>query len=166
MELVVRTVVIYAIVLLVIRASGKRTLADISAFEAVLLLIVSEAASQALLAEDPSITGAAISITALVLLDRLMAVLEWRFDTLSKLDESVPLLLVVDGQPLHEHLRRSHVRVDEVLSQARLVHGLERLDQIKYAVLEASGGISVVPSADPAPCPDPTGGAMRTMSPA
>lgn len=132
MELVVRAVVIYAIVLIVMRASGKRTLAEITAFDAVLLLIISEAASQALLAEDPSVTGAAISITALVLLDRLLDVLEWRFATLSKLGESVPPLLVADGQPLREHLKRSHVRLDEVLSQARLLHGLERLDQVKY----------------------------------
>lgn len=145
MEPVIRAVVVYTVVMIVMRASGKRTLAEITAFDAVLLLIISEAGSQALLAEDPSLTGAAISITALVLLDRLLDVLEWRYETLSKLGDSVPLLLVVEGQPLPEHLKRSHVRVDEILSQARLLHGLEGLDQIKYAVLEASGGISIIP---------------------
>jgi uncharacterized membrane protein YcaP (DUF421 family) len=144
-DLVFRTLAVYLIVMLLVRLSGKRTLADVSAFDAVLLLIISEATQQALLGEDFSVTAAVVVIAMLIATDRVFDAFEWRFDRVSKLTQSVPLVLVVDGQPVEEHLRRSHVRVDDVLSKARMHHGLERLDQIRYAVLEQSGGISVIP---------------------
>jgi uncharacterized membrane protein YcaP (DUF421 family) len=144
-DLVFRTLAVYLIVMLLVRLSGKRTLADVSAFDAVLLLIISEATQQALLGEDFSLTAAVIVIAMLIATDRVFDALEWRFDRFSKVTQSVPLVLVVDGQPVEEHLRRSHVRIEDVLSKARMQHGLEALDQIKYAVLEQSGGISVIP---------------------
>jgi len=57
-------------------------------------------------------------------------------------------VLVDEGRVLHDRLKASHMRVDEILEAARTDQGLERLNQIKYAVLERSGGISVIPSKD------------------
>src|SRR5215218_1243380 len=54
------------------------------------------------------------------------------------------LVLIDDGQILDDRMRRSRVSEDDILEQARIAHGLERMDQIKYAVLERTGGISVV----------------------
>ena len=149
MDLVVRTLAVYLIVLFLVRLSGKRTLAEVSAFDAVLLLIISEATQQALLGEDFSVTAAAVVIGVLIGTDRALDALEWRFRPLSRISQSVPLVLVVDGQPIDRHLAKSHVSLDDIRAKARSLHGLERLDQVKYAVLEQSGGISIIPYADP-----------------
>ena len=61
----------------------------------------------------------------------------------------MPLVLVEDGKPLKDRMRKVHVGEDDVLSSAGEAHGLERMDQIRYAVLEKSGGISVVPWKQP-----------------
>ncbi len=144
MDLVGRTLAVYLLVMLLIRLSGKRTLAEVSAFDAVLLLIISEATQQALLGEDFSITAAVIMIAMLIGSDRALDWLEWRFDLVARLSQSVPLLLVVDGRPIHAHLRKSQVRVDDLMAAER-TQGLIRMDQIRYAVLEQSGGISIIP---------------------
>jgi uncharacterized membrane protein YcaP (DUF421 family) len=154
MELVFRTLAVYLIVLVLVRLSGKRTLAEVSAFDAVLLLIISEATQQALLGEDYSVTGAVIVVAMLIGTDHVLDVAEWKFDRISKLSQSIPLVLVADGTPIEEHLQKSHVGLDDVMAKARTAQGLERLEQIKYAVLEESGGISIIPRAgagSPAP---------------
>ncbi len=64
---------------------------------------------------------------------------------LEKLIDDVPLVLVEDGRPIKERLEKARVDEGDILSSARELQGLERMDQIKYAVLERSGGISVIP---------------------
>jgi uncharacterized membrane protein YcaP (DUF421 family) len=63
----------------------------------------------------------------------------------------VPLVIVEDGRPLKERMDRCRVDEDDVLVAARIQRGLERMDQIKYAVLERSGGISVIAKDDSGP---------------
>lgn len=57
----------------------------------------------------------------------------------------VPLVLIEDGYMFHDRMKKSRVSEDDILERAREQLGLERLDQIKYAVLERSGGISIIP---------------------
>ncbi len=110
-----------------------------------LLLILAEATQQALLGEDFSITQAALVITTLIALDRVADYFGFRFPRFDRITESVPLLLVEDGKLLRDRLRRENISPEEILSSARQSQGIARLDQIRYAVLERSGGISVVP---------------------
>jgi uncharacterized membrane protein YcaP (DUF421 family) len=65
--------------------------------------------------------------------------------TLDKVLDDVPLVIVEDGVALKDRMAKARVDEDDVLSAARHLQGLERLDQIRYAVLERSGGISIVP---------------------
>jgi uncharacterized membrane protein YcaP (DUF421 family) len=62
-----------------------------------------------------------------------------------KLMDSVPLLILADGEPIADRLRKSRIDVADILAAARKLRGLERLDQIKYAILECNGGITIVP---------------------
>jgi uncharacterized membrane protein YcaP (DUF421 family) len=73
MEHVIRGTLGYLFLLVLFRISGKRTLAEVTTFDFILLLIISEAAQQALLGQDYSFTAAAIVITTLIGLDMLMA---------------------------------------------------------------------------------------------
>lgn len=145
MDTVFRALAIYAGLMLVLRGSGKRSLAQITSFDFVLLLILGESTQQALIGEDFSITTGVLLIASLVGIDMTLSFVKERSPRLATWLDSRPLVIVEDGRPLTERLENSRVDLGDVLAAARERQGLERLDQIKYAVLERSGGISIVP---------------------
>lgn len=149
METVLRTVGIYLFLLVLFRISGKRTLSELSTFDFVLLLIISEATQNALIGEDYSVTTGMAVILTLVLLDLGLSILTQRFNALQDVTEGTPLVLVDHGRLLEDRMDRSQVTREEILQVARQSQGLERLEQIKYAVLETSGGISIIPMTPP-----------------
>ena len=145
MDSVVRGLAIYFVLLLLFRLVGKRALAQITTFDFVLLLIISEATQQALLGEDFSVINAALVIATLIGTDRLFDYVSWRFPLFERLTDSTPVILVDDGRVLDDVLAKEHVSKDQILESARKTQGLERMDQIKWAIQETSGGISIVP---------------------
>lgn len=145
MDAVLRGVAVYLVLLLLFRLVGKRALSQVTTFDFVILLVVGEASQQALLGEDFSVVHAALVIATLLLLERLADYLSWRFGWFRRATESVPVVLVEDGRVLRSVLDRFHLTEHDVIEAGRKAHGLERLDQVKWAVLETSGGISVVP---------------------
>lgn len=136
----------YLFLLVIFRINGKRSLAQITTFDAVLLLIISEAIQQAMIDGDNSLTNAFLIVLTLVGTDLVLSFLTLRFRALDKLVNDVPLVLVENGVVHHDRLRRARVSLDDVLENARTIHGLERMEQIKYAVLERDGHISIIPS--------------------
>jgi uncharacterized membrane protein YcaP (DUF421 family) len=142
---VFRAASVYLILLVILRIAGKRTLAQVTVFDFVLLLIISEATQQALIGEDFSVTTAAIVIATLVLLDIVFSILKQHSSRLDKIIDDSPVVIVDNGKLLWDRMNRARIDEQEILVAAREVHGLERLDQIKYAVLERNGGISIVP---------------------
>lgn len=146
MELVLRTIFTYIFILLLLRFSGgKRSLAQITTFDFVLLLIIGEATQQAILGQDFSVTNSALVIVTLVGLDIAFTLVKQRFRKLEEILEGVPLVILENGRPLKQHLHKSRLDETDILSAARKHHGLERLDQIKYAVLEKDGGLTIIP---------------------
>lgn len=145
MDAVIRAVVMYAILLLLFRVTGKRSLSQATTFDFVLLLVVGEATQQALLGEDFSLTMAAIVIGTLIAVDRVADYVGYRFPRVDKILESVSVLLVDDGKLLKDRMAKAHINEEEILTFARQAHGLESMDQVKYAVLEKDGGITIVP---------------------
>jgi uncharacterized membrane protein YcaP (DUF421 family) len=145
MDSVLRAAAVYLFLLVLFRISGKRTLSDVTTFDFVLLLIISEATQQALLGEDFSLTNAFLVILTLIGIDITLSLWVQRWPRLSKWIEGVPLVIVEHGQPLRERMKRVRVSEDEILTAARERQGLAQMDQIQYAVLERSGGISIIP---------------------
>lgn len=145
MNPVIRGLIIYLFLMLVFRLSGKRTLAQTTPFELVLLLIISEVTQQALVGEDFSITTSLILITTLIGLDLLVSVIKQRWRKFEQVSEGSPLIVAANGKLLHNRAVKSRVSEEDVLEAARNLHGLERMDQIKYAVLELDGTISIIP---------------------
>lgn len=147
MDAVIRGVVIYLFLTLIFRVAGKRSLSQITTFDLILLLIISETTQQALIGEDFSVTAALLLILTLVGLDIALALWKQRSPALDRLIDSVPVLIVENGRPLKDRMDQAQVDEHDVLSAARMLQGLERLDQIKYAVLERDGSISIIPKA-------------------
>ena len=146
MDSVVRAIVVYLFLMLLFRVVGKRTLNETSPFDIVLLLIISESVQQAMLDSDNSITNAFLLAATLVGLNFLLSLLRYRFPSLGRVIDGVPLVLVNRGEALKERLDRERVDEDEIISTGREMHGIARLDQVRYAVLEDSGKITIVPA--------------------
>lgn len=145
MDSILRAAAVYIILLVLFRICGRRTLSEMTAFDFVLLLIIGEATQQALLGEDFSLTNAFLVIVTLLSLDVGLSLWQQRSKFASRLIEGVPTVLVENGRPLPDLMAKSRVREDEVMEAARRLQGLERMDQIKFAVLEVSGGITIIP---------------------
>jgi uncharacterized membrane protein YcaP (DUF421 family) len=150
MESIIRGLVVYFFLLIVFRLSGKRSLSETSSFDLVLLLIISEATQQALLGDDFSVTNAVLVITTLLLADIGLSLLKARSPRLARVLEGVPTLLVAHGRPLPGRLERARLDEEDVLAAARELQGLERMEQIRFAVLETNGQITIVPEPDAA----------------
>ncbi|MBX0332889.1 DUF421 domain-containing protein [Pontibacter sp. HSC-14F20] len=145
METVIRALVLYVFLLIIFRVSGKRTLYEATVFDFVLLLIIAETAEQALVGEDHSIMSGFVMIITLLLADISLSLLKQKFKHFGKVLDGVPVIILDDGKLLHDRLKK--VRVDEadILESARELQGLQRLDQIKYAILEKDGKITIIP---------------------
>ena len=151
MESVIRAVVVYLFLLLVFRLSGKRTLSEATSFDLVLLLIISETTQQAMVGNDHSMTNGVILILTLVGTDILLSLLKQWFPAVDKWVDGVPLIVVRDGKLMQDRMNRERVDENDILEAAREQGGLERIDQIRYAVLERSGQISIVPQRETVP---------------
>ena len=145
MDAVLRAVVVYGFLLVIFRIAGERTLSSMTTFDFVLLLVIAEATQQALIGDDFSVTTSLIVITTLVGVDIGISLVKDRWPLLHKIVEGVPLIIVEDGKPLADRMRRARVDESDVLQAAREHQGLEHMDEIKFAVLERTGEISIVP---------------------
>lgn len=144
MESVIRMVVVYIFLLIVMRISGKRTMAESTAFDMVVLLIIGDLVQEAVMDNDYSITNCVIVISTLMGLEVTLSFLKLKSKKVDKVLDGVPLVIVENGKLLKERADKARVKEDEVMESARSLHGLERMDQIKYAVLEKGGEISII----------------------
>jgi uncharacterized membrane protein YcaP (DUF421 family) len=145
MESVIRGVAIYLFLWLIFRISGKRTLAETSPFELVLLLIISEVTNQAMVDSDHSITNAFLLIMTLTGMSVLLSFVKHYWPAANRLLEGLPLPIMKDGKLLKENMDKARVDEQEILTSARYTQGVDSLDQIKDATVENDGKISIVP---------------------
>ena len=146
MESVIRGLAVYFFLLLIFRVSGKRTLSENTNFDLVLLLIISETTQQAMVVNDHSVVNGFLLIMTLIGSSIGMSLLKQRLPTLEKWLDGAPLVIIEDGKMLKDRMDKTRVDEADILEAARALQGLERLDQIKYAIVERNGAITIVPS--------------------
>lgn len=146
MESVLRGAAIYVVVLIVVRLSGRRALSEMTPFDLVLILIIAETTQQALLGDDFSITNAAILIITLFTIDIALSYLKEYWPLADKVIDGRPTLLIADGNKDDHALKKARVAMEDIMASARVTHGLERIEQVKHAVLETDGTISIIPA--------------------
>ncbi|MBD8213038.1 DUF421 domain-containing protein [Erwinia persicina] len=145
METVLRAVGIYFILLIVFRIAGRRALLQMTSFDLILLLIISEATQQALLGDDFSVTGAALTIITLVVLDITLGYIKKKTGWFDYLLDGSPVILVENGRVLENKLKKSGITLDDILVSARTNQGVYEIAKIKFAILEKNGHISIIP---------------------
>lgn len=142
--IVLRTVAVYAAILLGLRLAGKREIGQMAPFDLVVLLLIANAVQNAMVGPDTSLVGGLLAAAVLLVLDRLIAYLSLRLPWLRRTVEGTPTLLVLHGRALAANLRREGLD-DRALQAALREHGLTELRQVEMAVLEIDGSISIVP---------------------
>src|SRR5437588_7146719 len=145
MDSALRAVIVFAVLWLLIRLSGRRTLGEVTNFDFVLFLIIGGATQRALTGQDYSLLNAFIIVVTLLALNVILSFVETWFPRTRPWLNGLPIVLVEHGRLLQWRMRRSRLTEPEILADARQLHGLERLDQIKFAILEDDGSISVIP---------------------
>lgn len=145
METVIRGAAVYGLLLVVMRLSGRRTLSQMTPFDLVLVLIVAETTQQALLGDDFSLANSAVLIVTLFGVDIVLSYVKARSGRLERILDGTPVILVSHGEPDRKVLAGARLSVDDVLEAAREKQGLERLEHVRFAVLETTGEISIIP---------------------
>ena len=143
--IVARAAGVYLCLLVVFRISGRRTLAQVTNFDLILVLIIGDATQQALIGDDFTITTALLAVSTLVVLDVALSWAKQRWHAIDVLVDGLPLPLMLAGSRRPEQMASEGVTDDDLLMAARQAHGLTRLDEIDHAILETNGAISIAP---------------------
>ena len=141
MEIVIRAAVMFAFLWLVTRAVGKRELAQLSAFELVLIVTMGDLVQQGITQEDYSVSGAMLTIGTFALLSVALSYLSWRIPRSRKVLEGQPAVVVKNGDVQDKVLAYERLPVSDLLEAARK-EGIRDLDEVDLAVLENDGSIS------------------------
>jgi uncharacterized membrane protein YcaP (DUF421 family) len=144
LEIVARTAIVYFVLLGMLRLAGKRQIGQITPFDLVLILLISNAVQNAMVGPDVSVTGGLIAAAVLILGNYLVAEARTHFPWLRFAVEGTPTLLIQDGQILDDHLHREGIDVDDVMRALR-EHGFASPEDVQTAVLEVDGSISFSP---------------------
>jgi uncharacterized membrane protein YcaP (DUF421 family) len=136
-----RTVIIYCVVLLGVRLSGKREVGQMTPFDLTLLLLISNSVQNAMTGPDTSLVGGLVAASTLLVMNYLIADLSGANRRFRKFIEGQPSLLIHDGQVIEAHMAKEHVSMDE-LQRALRERGIASYHDVALAVLEVDGSIS------------------------
>ena len=144
-SIVARTAIVYLALLAGLRLAGKRELGQMTPFDLVVILLIANAVQNAMVGPDTSVTGGVIAAGVLIALNYGIAQARERITWLRRAVEGTPTLLINDGRFVWEHLRREGLDEDDVLMAIR-EHGVADVKDVRMAVLETDGSISIVPA--------------------
>jgi uncharacterized membrane protein YcaP (DUF421 family) len=141
LQIALRTGVIYLVVLIGVRLSGKREVGQMTPFDLTLLLLLSNSVQNAMTGPDTSLIGGVVAASTLLVLNYLVGSLSGTNRGFRRVVEGEPSLLVHDGKPVISHMAKEHVSMDE-LQRALREHGIAECKDVALAVLEVDGSIS------------------------
>jgi len=143
-ELMIRSALIYLALLVALRLFGKREVGQFTLIDLVLILLVANAVQPAMTGPDTSLSGGLVIIATLVSMNRAIAWARSRVPIIQRLVESEPTVLARDGHWIMRALEREELSLDDC-EMAMREHGVGAITEVKLAVLEADGMISIVP---------------------
>jgi uncharacterized membrane protein YcaP (DUF421 family) len=143
MDIVLRSIVVFLFIWVLMRIVGRRELSSMEPFDLIIIIVIGDLVQQAATQQDMSVTGAILSAGTIGLLTVLFSWFAWRFPRVRPVLDGKPIVVVEDGKPLMDNMRRERVTIEELAAQARL-KGIESLDSVKWAVLETGGQVSFI----------------------
>lgn len=147
MDLAIRSVVLYAFVLVLTRVVGRRELSSLQPFDLILLIVLGDSIQQGLTQDDYSLTGAMLAVGTIGILQVATSYANFKFPRLRSFLDGQPLVVVQDGKPIERNLRRERLTMDDLAEAARH-EGIAKLDDVAWAVMETSGMITFIKKSD------------------
>lgn len=143
LEKVIRPIAVYAFLIVILRIGGLREIAQMNAFDLVVLLTLSNAVQNAIIGEDNSLLGGIIGGATLVFTNLMVVRFLYHHPKLDRFVEGKPVILVKDGRHLYKNLEQQLITEEELAASVRR-QGIERIEDCAEVILETSGAISVV----------------------
>lgn len=142
-ELIIRASSVFAFLFLICRIWGRKHLGQLSPFDFILMLIISECFQSALQGEEKSITGEMVALTTLIALNIILSKTTFWSKTIEKIIDGEPKILILDGV-VDEKLRKKESISYQDLYAALRLEGAGTIEGIKQATIETNGRISVI----------------------
>lgn len=143
MDIVIRAAVIFLFIFTLTRMLGRRELNSLEPFDLILLVVTGDLVQQGITQSDYSVTGALLAVSTIGLLTVAFSYLNYRFRRLRPVLAGEPIVLVEDGEPIEDNVRRQRLTVEEIEAEARLSQ-ISSLADVRWAILETNGRISFV----------------------
>lgn len=143
-EKILRSGVVYLFLLLAFRFTGKRQVGQLTPFDLVVLLIISNVVQNAVIGNDNSLGGGMIGAVVILALNYLVVELTYRFKPMRRIMAGEPTLLVHNGKIFRERMEKERISMND-LEAALRKSGVASVEKVRYAVLEENGQISVIP---------------------
>ena len=142
-QILYRSAAVYIFMVLAIRLAGKKELSQLSTTDLVFLILISNAVQNAMVGNNTSLEGGLLAAAVLFILNYFLKLTMFKSETFKKIVEGEPVLLISDGIIREDNLEKSKITLAE-LGEAIREHGVERTSQVKLAVLEVDGNISII----------------------
>jgi uncharacterized membrane protein YcaP (DUF421 family) len=143
-DVVIRATFAFLFVLFLTRIVGRRELSSLEPFDLIMLVMLGDLVQQGVTQNDFSVTGLVLAGGTIALLTVAVSYASFRFRVLRPALEGYPVILVQDGKPIDRNMSRNRITHDELAAAARMQQ-VDSIDDIRWAVLETSGQISIIP---------------------
>jgi uncharacterized membrane protein YcaP (DUF421 family) len=143
MDIVGRAFVIFGFLYVLMRVIGRRELSTLEPFDLILLVVLGDLVQQGVTQNDFSVTGVALAIGTIAMLQLGVSYANFRFPRLRPLLDGEPIVVVQDGRPIERNMKRERVTLDDVAAAAR-EQNIAHIDDVAWAVMETSGKITFI----------------------
>ncbi len=144
-RIIFSSVAVYFFIILAIRLFGKKELAQLSVYDLVFILLISNAVQNAMVGPDSTLSGGLVAAGSLFVVNYLLKLLQFRFPGFGKAIQGEAVMLVFEGKILSSNLNKTEIMEDELMEVVR-EHGVVSISDVDLAVLEVDGNISVISS--------------------
>lgn len=142
LEVLLRCFISFIVVLLALRLTGKKGVRQLTVFELVIILTLGSAAGDMGFYSEVGVLPAVVTIISIIIFYRAITYLLLKSDKIEKLIEGEPVVIIKNGRYTEAIVKNENISFDEFFMELRLA-GIEHLGQVKYAILEVNGGVSV-----------------------
>jgi uncharacterized membrane protein YcaP (DUF421 family) len=142
-RIIISTVAVYLFLIIAIRLFGKKELAQLSVFDLVFILLISNVVQNAMTGPDTTLSGGLTGAAALFIVNYILKFLEFRFPFFSKAIQGESVMLIFKGKVNRANLDKAKITMDELIEAIR-EHGVTTIEEVDLAVFEVDGNISVL----------------------
>jgi uncharacterized membrane protein YcaP (DUF421 family) len=143
LRIIFSSVCVYFFIILAIRLFGKKELAQLSVYDLVFILLISNAVQNAMVGPDSTLTGGLVAAGSLFVINYILKQMQLRFPKLGKVIQGDAIMLVFEGKELSANIKNAEITEDELMEVIR-EHGVASVSEVDLAVLEVDGNISVL----------------------